>query len=59
MSIERQKEDKGIYEFDGNTCTYEEGYVLTQKYLRTTALGVEEVCNAVEWTRYGIFQTRY
>lgn len=45
-------QEKDIYEFDGQTCTYEEWYALTRKYLRTTVTGREEVRNAAEWTRY-------
>ncbi len=49
-------QDKDIYEFDGRTCTYEEWYALTRKYLRTTAAGGEGVRNAAEWTRYCTFK---
>ena len=49
-------QEKDIYEFDGQTCTYEEWYALTRKYLRTTVTGDEEVRNAVEWTRYCTFK---
>ena len=49
-------QEKDIYKFDGQTCTYEEWYTLTRKYLRTTVTGDEEVRNAVEWTRYCTFK---
>lgn len=49
-------QEKDIYEFDGQTCIYEEWYALTRKYLRTTVTGKEEVRNAVEWTRYCTFR---
>lgn len=49
-------QDDDIYEFDGQTCTYEEWYALTRKYLRTTMGGGEAVRDAVEWTRYCTFK---
>lgn len=49
-------QEKDIYEFDGQTCTYEEWYALTRKYLRTSVTGDEEVRNAAEWTRYCTFK---
>ena len=49
-------QEKDIYEFAGQTCTYDEWYALTRKYLRTTVTGNEEVRNAVEWTRYCAFK---
>lgn len=49
-------QEKDIYEFDGQTCTYEEWYELTRKYLRTTAGGGEAARDAVEWTRYCTFK---
>ena len=49
-------QEKDIYEFDGQICTYEEWYALTRKYLRTTVTGDEEVRNEVEWTRYCTFK---
>lgn len=45
-------QEKDIYEFDGKTCTYEEWYALTRKYLRLTLYGGEEVRNEAEWIRY-------
>lgn len=49
-------QEKDIYEFDGQTCTYEEWYALTRRYLQTTVTGGEAVRNAAEWTRYCTFK---
>lgn len=49
-------QDDDIYEFDGQTCTYEEWYTLTRKYLCTTMSGGEVVRDAVERTRYCTFK---
>lgn len=49
-------QEKDIYEFDGQACTYEEWYALTRKYLQTTVSGGEAIRNAAEWTRYCTFK---
>lgn len=49
-------QEHDIYEFDGQTCAYEEWYALTRKYLWTNMYGDEEVRNKAEWTQYCTFK---